>query len=223
MDAIHRGRPKLEPDPEVRAAILESAFSIVHEVGIGGLGVSRVLARTQLSTRAFYRHFDSKDKLVTAMFAEAARLEAARLRKRMADKDPVRAVAAWIEGRLDLAFDEQIESDFRQLSTEARSQVFTSPESLEPAYAEILRPLVDQISCGKRLGLFAAGHPAEEAMSIHGVVWANVERQWATGTCDLIKVRKQVLRFCLRGLGAAADVIDEIISDKEPAKHHQTP
>ena len=99
------------------------------------------------------------------------------------------------------------------MSIEAHTQLFTAPESIAPAYGEIIRPLIEQIARGKRLGLFASGHPVEEAMSIHGVVWANVERQWALGTCDLSVVRKQVLRFCLRGLGAAADVIDEIISD----------
>jgi len=213
MDAVHRGRPKVEPDPQVRAAIIEASLAIVQEEGIDPFRVSHVLDRMQLSTRAFYRHFDSKDKLVTAMFAETARVETARLKQRMADQNPVRAVVAWIEGRLDLAFDQQVESDSRQLSIAAHTQVFTSPELVSPAYGEILRPLIDQIIRGKRLGLFAAGHPFEEAMSIDGVVWANIERQWATGTCDRSFVRQHVLRFCLRGLGAAADVIDKVISD----------
>ena len=33
MDSAHRGRPKLEPDPQVRAEILAAAFAIVHEEG----------------------------------------------------------------------------------------------------------------------------------------------------------------------------------------------
>jgi AcrR family transcriptional regulator len=215
MENAHRGRPKLEPDPQVRAAILDAALELVHEEGIGALGVSRVLARTELSTRAFYRHFDSKEKLVTAMFVEIARAETARLRLKMDDEWPVRAVVAWIEGRLELAFDQQQErpDTRRHLSLEAYSQIFASPELVAPAYAEILRPLIEQIDRGTRLGVFAEGHPAEEAMSIHGVVWANVERQWAMGTCDRSVVRKRVLRFCLRGLGVAADIIDEVIAD----------
>jgi AcrR family transcriptional regulator len=213
MDTVNRGRPKAEPDPEVRAAILAAALAIVHEDGLGALGVLQVLTRAQLSTRAFYRHFESKEKLVTAIFVEIARAEMHRLQQGMTDEDPVRAVVAWIERRLDLAFEHQIESNSRQLSFEARSQVLTSPELFAPAHAEILRPLIEQIERGTHLGLFGAGHPAKEAMSIHGVVWANVESHWATGSCDLSDVRKRVLRFCLRGLGAAADVVDEVISD----------
>jgi AcrR family transcriptional regulator len=230
MDAVHRGRPKLEPDPQVRAAILEAALAIADEGSVQDLAISQVLARAHLSTRAFYRHFDSKGKLVTAMFAEIARLETLRLKQKMSGKDPIGAVVAWIEGRLDLAFDQQVESDFRQLSIEAHAQLYISPESIAPAYGEIIRPLIKQIACGKRLGLFAAGHAVEEAMSIHGVVWAHIERQWALGTCDVADVRKQVLRFCLRGVGAAADVIDEITSDEkcverqlEPVQHQLEP
>lgn len=212
MEAVQRGRPKLEPDPQVRQAILAAALSIADEGSVQDLAISHVLARAHLSTRAFYRHFDSKGTLVTAMFAEIAHLETERLKQKMAGEDPVRAVVAWIEGRLDLAFDRQVESDFRQLSIEAHTQLFTAPESIAPAYGEIIRPLIEQIACGKRLGVFAAGHPVEEAMAIHGVVWANIERQWALGTLDLNVVREQVVRFCLRGLGAAADAIDEITS-----------
>jgi AcrR family transcriptional regulator len=223
MDAVHRGRPKLEPDPQVREAILGAALAIADEGSVQELSISQVLARAHLSTRAFYRHFDSKGTLVTAMFAEIAHLETVRLRQKMSGKDPVSAVVAWIEGRLDLAFDQQVESAFRQLSIEAHAQLFTSPESLGPAYGEILRPLVEQIARGKSLGLFASGHPVEESMSVHGVVWANIERQWALGTCDLSVVRNQVLRFCLRGLGAAADVIDEIISDEKSVERQLEP
>jgi AcrR family transcriptional regulator len=212
MDSAQRGRPKLEPDPQVRAEILAAALAIVHEEGVRALGVSRVLARTQLSTRAFYRNFDSKEQLVKAMFLEIARVEMERLQQRMAAEDPVRAVAAWIDGRLDLAFDPQKKADLRQLSLEAHSQIFASPELVVPAYSEILRPLIDQIERGMRLGLFAEGDPVEDAMSIHGIVWANIERQWATSACDLSDARKRVLRFCLRGLGVAAEVIDEVVS-----------
>jgi AcrR family transcriptional regulator len=219
MDSAHRGRPKLEPDPQVRAEILAAALAIVHEEGVRALGVSRVLARAQLSTRAFYRNFDSKEQLVKAMFLELARVGMEQLRQRMAAEDPVRAVVAWIDCRLDLAFDPEIEADFRQLSLEAHSQIFASPELVAPAYGEILRPLIDQIERGMRLGLFAEGDPVEDAMSIHGIAWANIERQWATNACDLSDARKRVLRFCLRGLGVAAVVIDEVVSNAVRSQH----
>jgi AcrR family transcriptional regulator len=206
------GRPKLDPDPEVRAAILAAALAIVRDDGVRALAIAQVLARAQLGTRAFYRHFDSKDQLIAAMFLEIARSEMERLKEKMAGTDPVRAVAAWIDGRLDLAFDAQIQSDLRWMSLEAQSQMFAAPELVAPAYAEILGPLVDEVERGARLGLFVDVDPAAEALSIHGVVWASVERQWSTGISDLSDIRQRVQRFCLRGLGVAADLIDEVVS-----------
>jgi len=216
METVHRGRPRLEPDPRIQEAILEAALAIAREDGLGALCVAQVLARTQLSTRAFYRHFDSKEKLVAAMFLETARVEMERLTAEMADQGPVGAVTAWIEGRLDLAFDHQ--SDTRDLTLEAYSQIFASPELFSPAFGAILRPLIEQIDRGTRLGLFADGDPVEEAMSIHGVVWTNVVRQWAKGDCDPIVVRKRALRFCLRGLGVADDVSAAYIHDNNRKK-----
>ena len=88
-----------------------------------------MLSRAELGTRAFYRHFDSKDQLVSAVFLDMARAETRRLRKRMAAAaDPVDAVVAWIDGRLDLAFSDEIKSDLRQMSLEAQSQMFAAPE-----------------------------------------------------------------------------------------------
>ncbi|MFZ1163603.1 TetR/AcrR family transcriptional regulator [Mycobacterium sp.] len=208
------GGRKLEPDARVRRAILTAASKVVREEGVRALSVAEVLARTRLSTRAFYRHFDSKDQLVSAVFLEMARTEMMRLEQKMATTgDPVRAVAAWIAGRLDLAFDDQIRSDLRQMSLEAQSQMFASPELIGPAYQEMLRPLVDEIERGNDLGAFPGVDPMSEALSIHGVVWANVERQWSTGCCDPREISTRVQRFCLRGLGVAPAVITEVLDE----------
>src|ERR1700746_1756100 len=101
-------RKRLAPDPDVRRAIVAAASKSVRERGVRGPNVATVLERARLSTRAFYRHFESKDQLVAAVFVEITRAEAQRLREKMtAAATPVEAVAAWIDGRLDLAFDEE--------------------------------------------------------------------------------------------------------------------
>jgi AcrR family transcriptional regulator len=206
------GRKKLEPDPRVRVAILAAASKIVREQGVRAFSIAQVLNRAQLSTRAFYRHFDSKDELVAAVFLGMASVEMMRLRRRMADApDPVHAVAAWIDGRLELAFNDELRSDLRQMSVEAQSQMFASPELIGPAYGEILRPLVEQLARGRELGQFTDIDPDSEALSIQGVVWSNIERHWATGDCDQNELRERVQRFCLRGLGVAPEAVRTIV------------
>ena len=103
--SVTRRRSKLAPDPEIRRAILAAASKSLREHGVQGLSVAAVLRRARLSTRAFYRHFESKDQLVSAVFLEMATTEKRGLRRKMATADnPAEAVAAWIDGRLDLAF-----------------------------------------------------------------------------------------------------------------------
>ncbi|MCV7444254.1 TetR family transcriptional regulator [Mycobacterium paraense] len=211
-------RKKLAPDPDVRRAIVDAASKSVREQGVRGLSVATVLERARLSTRAFYRHFDSKDQLVAAVFLEMTRSEVQRLKTRMSEAtDPVEAVAAWIDGRLDLAFDEEIKAELRQVSLEAQSKSFSVPDTVAPAYGAILEPLVEQLQRGLELGVFKDIIPATAAKSIHGVVWAGTQRQWATNHWDRNEVRERAVRFCLRGLGVAPHTIEELIAGDEAA------
>jgi AcrR family transcriptional regulator len=213
------GRKRLEPDPQLRAVILSAAAEVVRTEGVQALSIATLLRRTQLSTRAFYRHFDSKDQLVAAMFLEMARSEVLRLEQRMADRsDPVRAVAAWIDGRLDLAFNRRIRSDLHKMSVEAQNLMFAAPELVAPAYREMLRPLVEQLRRGKDLGLFGGIDPDGEALSIQGVVWANIERHWATAHRDPSDIRERVQRFCLGGLGLTPEAIMAVLTDHQWAE-----
>ena len=206
--AATRRRDKLAPDPDVRRTIVAAASKSVREQGVRGLSIAAVLDRAQLSTRAFYRHFGSKDELVATVFLEMARVEMRRLRRKMAHAGtPVEAVAAWIDGRLDLAFDDNIKSDLRRLSMEAQSQMFASPELIQPAYAQMLEPLIEQLQRGLDDGTFQGIDPPSDAQSIQGVVWACTERHWATGGCERNDIRRTAFQFCLRGLGVAPDTI----------------
>jgi AcrR family transcriptional regulator len=206
-----RRRSKLAPDPDVRRTIVVAALETLREQGVRGLSVAAVLDRAELSTRAFYRHFESKDQVVAAVFLEMAHAEKRRLQRKMTKAgNPVEAVAAWIDGRLDLAFDENIKSDLRSLSLEAQSQIFAAPQLVQPAYEELLKPLIEQLNDGLRSGVFHDVDPVTGAESIQGVVWASTERQWAAANCERAEVRRRAIRFCLRGLGVQPEIIAEL-------------
>jgi AcrR family transcriptional regulator len=206
-----RRRDKLRPDPTMRREILATASTALREQGVRGLSIAAVLEQANLSTRAFYRHFDSKDELVAAVFLETARTEKRRLRRRMdTATTEIDAVAAWIDGRLDLAFDDNIGSDLRRLSLEAQSQ---SPGLVQPAYAELLKPLSEALQRGLQSGVFHHIDPVTDAQFIHGVVWAGINQQWAIGDCDRDDLRQRILRFCLRGLGVTPEAIAQICPD----------
>jgi hypothetical protein len=115
---------------------------------------------------------------------------------------PVEAVAAWIDGRLDLGLDEE---------------AFSSPEMVSPSYGAILEPLIEQLQRGLELGVFNDIVPVTAAESIHGVVWAGTQRQWAINNWDREVVRERALRFCLHGLGVAKETIEQITANDERA------
>lgn len=206
-----RRRDKLAPDPAVRREILAAASKTLRAEGVRGLSIAAVLEGAAVGTRAFYRHFGSKDELVAALFLDMARVEERRLRRRMASApNEIGAVTAWIDGRLDLAFDRNIKSDLRRASMEAQSQMFASPNLVQPAYERLLKPLSEALQRGLQRGVFHHIDPVTDAQAIHAVVWAGIERQWSTGDCDRDAVRQRAVHFCLGGLGVTPEAIARV-------------
>jgi len=208
-----RRRDKLSPDPDVRRAIVAAASKIVREQGVRSLNIAEVLERCQLGTRAFYRHFESKDQLVAAVFTEAAVVETRRLRRKMsASATPIDAVAAWIDARLDVASDNRVSSGLRRVSLEAQTLMFNSPELVQAAFGTILTPLVEQLERGLREGVFHDIDPIADAEIVQGAVWACTQRQWATRSTVRVDIRRQAIRACLRALGATPGAVAEVLA-----------
>ena len=208
-----RRRDKLRPDPDVRRAILAAASTIVRGQGVRGLNIADVLERCQLGTRAFYRHFESKDQLVAAVFTEAAVSETRRLRRKMrASATPIAAVAAWIDARLDVAFDNRVGASLRQVSLEAQTLMFTSPELVQAAFGTMLEPLVEQLERGLGEGVFHDIDPLTDAEIVQGAVWACTQRQWATQSTVRADIRRRAIRACLRALGATPEAVAEVLA-----------
>jgi AcrR family transcriptional regulator len=119
-EPVRRRPNKLAPDPDVRSAILDAPSKTLREQGVRRLSIAAVLERAQLGTRAFYRHFESKEQLVAEVLLEMSRVETLRLRTKMANTTSPVEAAAWTDGRLDRAFDDDTNLKLRHLSQEAR-------------------------------------------------------------------------------------------------------
>ena len=98
----------MQPDPpnaDDRQGIIDAAYDCLYEPHSGPIPVAAILERAGLSTRAFYRHFASKDELFLAMLRQEADALAGRL-DRIADElpgDPVEQLTAWVEMMFALA------------------------------------------------------------------------------------------------------------------------
>src|SRR4051812_570189 len=100
------GRPRrFDADTEIRM-IVEATLTLLRRNDFEDVTVAAILEESSLSTRSFYRHFSSKDELLCAMYRDNAERAAARLVAATATADtPRRAVQAWVDECLGLAYD----------------------------------------------------------------------------------------------------------------------
>ena len=91
----------MQPDTasdDDRGCIIEAAYRCLSEPHTGPIPVAAILQRAGVSTRAFYRHFESKDELFLALLRQESDALADRL-DRVADEAPgapVEQLTAWI-------------------------------------------------------------------------------------------------------------------------------
>ena len=91
------GRPRQFDDDVERRLILDAAYSALRDRGTD-FTVAHILSTAGTSTRSFYRHFESKDTLLHAMYLRDAEWAAERLTKRLTQAtSPCEAVEWWID------------------------------------------------------------------------------------------------------------------------------
>lgn len=105
-----------------RERILRAAFALIGRPG-PPVSVQQILDTAGLSTRAFYRHFPSKDELLVTMCRTAAERVATETAEVIAAADdPAAALRAWIHHQLAVIYEPRRAAQTAVLSsTEARS------------------------------------------------------------------------------------------------------
>src|ERR1700730_7092723 len=90
-----------------KSNIMEAAYRCLMDSSGGAVSITDILTAAGLSTRAFYRHFESKDGLLLAMFRSDSDVVMAELRTASAAAaSPVEALRRWIDGMLRLTVEE---------------------------------------------------------------------------------------------------------------------
>jgi len=86
-----------------RQRIIKAAAAAFRKNGIAGTGLSDLMASAGLTHGGFYRHFDSKDQIVTEAFTAAAESLAQELAAAASRKSPPRGLKAIVEKYLAAA------------------------------------------------------------------------------------------------------------------------
>ncbi len=189
-----------------RQGIIDAAYGCLYEPHTGPIPVAAILGRAGLSTRAFYRHFSSKDELFLAMLRQEGEALASRL-DRIVDEvsgGPVEQLTAWIETMYVLARDPDLRMHLTVIDSDEVRAATGYREARERLHADRERSLERVLRNGRDDGSFPLAQPPRDAVFISAIVSRELTISAPGNAEDLQRGRARVLDFALRALGASA-------------------
>jgi AcrR family transcriptional regulator len=198
------GRPRLyEPDAE-RDLILASALDVLRRNRGEEATVANVLHEAGLSTRAFYRHFQTKEDVMRALYERDARSFGAHLKRRVdSARDPDEALGVWVYEMLGLAYDRRRAERVSALSSPMvlRAVAGTGAQQLGSDLLE--QPLRSVLEQGMAGVWFTTTRPDLDIRTIRAITFEAIN--WVRSG-DIKLSRREaadyILGFSRAGLGA---------------------
>ena len=191
--------------PDDADRLISAAWDVLERTGFEGFKVASVIRAAGSSTKAFYRHFGSKDAMLLALLLDETRRASARFAARLAGTtSPTDAVNTWIATMIGAA---------ARPDLAARARLFASldqinsgfPTMVMEARGPMLAPLVRALEQGLASGEFPLADPEADArliMPLCGGVLRDLLDGTTTNTVAGAIAETQSL--VMRGLGARA-------------------
>jgi AcrR family transcriptional regulator len=194
-----------EKDRTERAQLMRAAYELIQRDGSKETTVHDVLHAAGLSTRAFYRHFRSKDELVLEMYRiDCDRVNVALTAAVAAASDPVAALTAWVDQNLAVVYDARRLRHAVVLSSGEVASAAGFTEVKNAGLAEQRAPLVALLQDGKQRGVFPHADPERDALAIQAVVGAHTRARLDRDPAALTRTqaRDHTVELFRRALGA---------------------
>ncbi|MCD0448932.1 TetR/AcrR family transcriptional regulator [Actinocorallia sp. API 0066] len=196
------GRPRRYGEAEELELIFKAAFRAVERKGYPEVTVADVLSEAGVARRSFYRHFDSKDELITAMIRREAELFSAAVTAAVrAAPEPGAALLVWVDEILALAFSPP---RARRARVFAASSVPHPPEEAQRTYGPLVALLAETLRAGVAGGVFVSPRPDADARLISAATWETlglVRREFDEEVRQ--RMRTDLLSFVRRALAFA--------------------
>jgi AcrR family transcriptional regulator len=187
--------------------IVRAAYELIQRDGSKETSVHDVLHAAGLSTRAFYRHFRSKDELVLEMYrVDCDRVNATLAAAVASASDPLTALEAWIDQNLAVVYDTRRLRHAVVLSSAEVSSAEGFTEVKNAGLAEQRAPLVELLRDGREQGVFPCSNPETDALAIQAVVGAHMRARLDRDPVALTRAeaRAHTVELFRRALGAPA-------------------
>ena len=187
-----------------RGYIIEAAYGCLYEPHSGPIPVAAILQRAGVSTRAFYRHFESKDELFLAMLRQESDALACRLDRILGETSgaPADQLKAWIGHMFGWMDDAELRMHLTVIDSDEVRVAKGYRETREQAHADRERSLVEILRRGREDGSFPMADPEHDAVAISAVVSRVMVDQSPGDEQRLQQSLNWLLEFALRALGA---------------------
>jgi len=185
--------------------IVQAAYELIQRDGSKETSVHDVLRAADLSTRAFYRHFRSKDELVLEMYrVDCDRVNTTLASAVAAAPDHVSALEAWIDQNLAVVYDARRLRHAVVLSSAEVSSAEGFTAVKNAGLAAQRAPLVALLTEGRDAGVFPQADPEIDALAIQAVVGAHMRARLDGDEVALTRAeaRGHTLELFRRALGA---------------------
>jgi AcrR family transcriptional regulator len=187
--------PQAAAEPDEVAALITATWAVTARAGSIEPSVRDILDQAGLSTKAFYRHFRSKDELLLVALDEGTRVLVEYLERRMAAAaDRQAAIGAWIDGFVRQAVDPSAAQRTRPWTLGSGRLASTFPADFERNQRAIAAPLEREIARAAADGTARSPDPARDARLIYAY------------TSDTVRVH------LLRGSAPDADTIAHLVT-----------
>lgn len=176
-------------------------MAVMARSGYVDAPLSDILSEAGVSTRAFYRHFATRDALLLALYRRDAERVGQGLRDLTdAVADPIEALEAWVEGVLDLFHEPRRARRVAILGSPAVRRADGFDAEFDHSQLLLAAPLSDAIRRGVEAGLFRSDDPRIDA----AIIVATAVEATRLRPRQREGARTLILRFALGALGTGA-------------------
>ncbi|SDE48116.1 TetR/AcrR family transcriptional regulator [Mycolicibacterium neoaurum] len=197
-----------DPAADERGSIVEATFACLAEPHDGPISVAAILSRAGVSSRAFYRHYQSKDELFLAMLDDVTRRLAVRLDEIAAGVDaaPLDRLRAWLDQMFTLAVDTDLHRYLAVLDCDEMRSAKGYREARELSRSRRESSLVEILAAGRADGSFPLAEPDSDAIAIAALVSRELTSTRIFDADQVPVARARVEGFALRALGVSGHV-----------------
>jgi AcrR family transcriptional regulator len=163
-----------------------------------------------MSTRSFYRHFQSKYQPLCALYRHEAEQVAERLTARVsAAASPLAALDTWIEEIMSLGYHRRKAARVAVLGSPGAMRAEGYADESKRAMELLIAPLEAVLADGLHDGTFPLADPATDAPLVQSVVWTaaglNPFREPVREQAEAFRTAQS---FCRRALGVPSGTPD---------------